>query len=240
MSVLEQNVLSAMAIGLIIALMAHIKNSQLKALVYGLPIPITLALIATGGKVNITNIIGLLLLTLFLWSVWKLNDKGFNIYTADVLATFLYVLVGYIVIKHIKVPFYLGALTYLLAWFSFVILYRKKVAVEKPKQGPKIDPIVKGVIVTVLAYMLLGLRSNLSGIIVTFPFSGVFAVIEGENMLETLASAFTRNSISILAMFVTIYELENMSVGVKIIAGWTACLIVLMTVVKFMPLKRAA
>lgn len=48
MSDLVQNIIAALIIGLIIAVMAVIKNIQIKALVYSLPIPITAALIATG------------------------------------------------------------------------------------------------------------------------------------------------------------------------------------------------
>ena len=239
MSILEQNVVSAIAIGLIIATMAYIKNSHLKALVYSLPIPITIALVATGGKVNITNIVGLFLLSLFLWFVWLLNDRGINVFVADIIAALSYVLGGYVVIKHINIPFYLGVFLYLVIWFSFLILYRNRVVIEKKKQDPKIKPEIKGVIVTVLAYFLLSLKTYLSGIIVTFPFSGVFAVIEGKHILETLASVFSRNSIAILMMFVTIYTLGKVNLGLKIIAGWIVYIIVLKLVINFIPFKKA-
>jgi len=239
MSVFEQNVVSAIAIGLIIAVMAYIKNSHLKALVYSLPIPITIALIATGGKVNTTNIVGLFLLTLFLWFVWLLNEQGVNIFVADVVAAFSYVLVGYVAIQHIKIPFYLGVFIYFVIWICFVTLYRNRVAIEKKKQDPKINPGIKGVIVTILAYLLLSLKTYLSGIIVTFPFSGVFAVIEGKHILETLASVFSRNSIAILMMFITIYGLEKINLGLKISAGWIVYLIILKLVIKFIPFNKA-
>jgi hypothetical protein len=238
MTLIEQNIISAVTIGLIIATMAYVKNSHLKALIYSLPIPITIALIATGGRVNITNIIGLLLLSLFLWSVWFLKERGVNIFTADIISALSYVLVGYFAVMFIKIPFYFGVLIYFIIWIIFIILYKNKRVAENIKQESKIKPEVKGVIVTGLAYILLSLKSFLSGIIVTFPFSGVFAVVEGKNMLETLASVFSRNSLAILAMFTTIYLLDKANLGIKISAGWIAYLIVLNIVTKFISFKK--
>jgi len=238
MTLIEQNILSAISIGLIIAVMASIKNSQLKATVYSLPIPITIALIATGGKVNITNIVGLFLITLFLWLVWILHERGLGIYASDVIAAVCYVAVGYAGVKYIKLPFYAGVFIYLVAWLVFILAYRNRVVSEKTRVSSKINPAVKGAIVTILAYILFSLKKYLAGIIVTFPFSGVFAVIESKHMLETLAGVFTRNSIAILMMFVTIYALGETNLVLRLAAGWAVYLVALKLVIKFAPLKK--
>jgi hypothetical protein len=238
MTLIEQNILSAISIGLIIAVMASIKNSQLKATIYSLPIPITIAIIATGVKVNITNVVGLFLITLFLWFVWFLHERGLNISASDVIAAVCYVIVGYAGVKYVKLSFYTGVSVYLVTWLTFILVYRNRVVPERKRTNSKIKPATKGVVVTLLAYVLFSLKNYLAGIIVTFPFSGVFAVIESKHMLETLAGVFTRNSIAILMMFVTIHALVGTNVGVKLIAGWAVYLVVLNLAIKLAPLKK--
>jgi hypothetical protein len=227
---LETNIISAIVIGIIIAVMASVASSKLKALIYSLPIPITVALIATGGDVNVTHIIGLVLITLFLWTVKTLYTRGVNIYVADVVATGLYIAGGYFAIGFFKMPFFVAVVLYAIGWAVFMTLYRNHPPSRKSKSNTTIRPIVKLPIVSLFAFILLNLKSYLSGIIVTFPFSGVFAVVEGRGILRTLAATFTRNSIAILMMFVTIYLFGSADLFLKLVAGWIVYIITLRAV----------
>ncbi|MCA9337341.1 hypothetical protein KC951_01380 [Candidatus Saccharibacteria bacterium] len=228
------NLVSAVLIGAIIGAMALIKKPRTKALVYSLPFPITIALIATHGKVDESNIIGLFLLSGFLWLVYWLYTKGFSIYLADIISAALYVLIGYFLIKTMPTGFVLLTILYLAFWFLFVLLYRKHEEEEVKHRPHKIKPLYKTVIVTPLAFLLLALKSQLAGIVVTFPFSGVFAVVEGQYILRTLAAIFTRNSIAILALFVTIYcTVDAIGFWYSIVAGWISYIAILLFVSKY-------
>lgn len=225
------NIISAAAIGLIIFTMSLLKRGHLKALVYSLPIPITIALVATNGHVNETNVIGLIILCLFLWATYWQVNRSVNIYLADILASIGYVAIGYIAISYIKASFLAASLVYLITWLLFILFYRHE-AEKKTELPAKIQPILKLPVVTLLAFVLLSLKSHLAGIVVTFPFSGVFAVVESRRTLRTLAAVFTRNSIAILALFLAMYYLDSINFGLRILAGWLVYLGVLMITIK--------
>ena len=223
------NIISAISIGLIIYVMAQLKSGYLKAIIYSLPIPITVALFSTGGVVNETNIIGLFLLVLFLWSVAYLVKKGVNIYVADVVSAVLYVIVGYFAVTYIEVSFEVSLVVYGIAWLLFALMYKHKVQ-KSVVTKKKLKPITKFSFVSVMAFILFSLKGYLAGIVVTFPFSGVFAVIESKHTLRTLAATFTRNSIGILAMLATIFYLSDTSLLLKVMAGWASYLVVVAVV----------
>ena len=231
------NLVSALAIGSIIALMASLNSNRLRALVYSLPIPVTIVLIATGGEVNTTHLIGLVLGILFLWSVAFLHGRGISILVADLLGAGAYLLAGYVAVSYIKVPFYVAVVCVSIAWSIFVYLYKNRVTKDKDQAIAKIHPLIKLPIVSVFAYILLSFKALFSGIIVTFPFSGVFAVIENRHMLERLASTFTRNSIAIIGLFITTYVLEDMNVFMKLAIAWVVYLLILRIVAKTVPFK---
>ncbi len=231
------NLVSAVAIGLIIFIMSLLKAGYLKALVYSLPIPITIALVATDGHVNATNVIGLFILSIFLWAVHWLVKRGTNIYVADVIASVAYIIVGYLAVTYIHISFFASVLVYMGAWLVFVILYRHSTE-GKMKVAPAVKPIIKLPVVTTLAYILLSLKSYLAGIVVTFPFSGVFAVVESRHTLKTLAAVFTRNSIAILGLFVMMFYLDAMNLGVRILIGWVAYLAILWIVTRVVKYAR--
>lgn len=231
------NIVFALVIGVVIAVIASVKSTRTKALIYSLPIPMTLALIATGGKVDSTHITGLVLVTLFLWFVTFLRSRGFHILVADVLAALVYVAVGYLIVTYTEIPMFIAVAGYALVWLLFVSMYREKKFHESKKKVAKISPIVKFPIVSIVAFALLNIKSLLAGVVVTFPFSGVFAVVETQNMLRTLASTFTRNSLGMLAFFTTIYFLNDLDLAMKLVIGWAVYLIALQLITRFVHLK---
>lgn len=233
------NIVFALVIGIVIAIIASVKNTRTKALIYSLPIPMTLALIATGGNVNTSHIIGLLLVTLFLWLVTYLKSKGVHIFVADIISAVAYIGVGYVVITYTQIPFYIASAIYLILWLLFVSLYRENKFRESAKKVTKVSPIIKFPIVSIVAFVLLNLKSLLSGIIVTFPFSGVFAVIETQNMLRTLSATFARNSLAILIFFTAIHVADGLGLAPKLIIGWGVYLIALKLITTFVPFKIA-
>lgn len=227
MSIVEQNVLAAICIGMVIAFMGMAKNAKLKALIFSLPISITTALVATGAHVTSLHVIGLLLLCLFLWMVYVLHIRGVHIIAAGVIAAAAYVGLGYLLVRQVEVSFWWAVALYLSAWVAFMLLYdhRRQVSTAVPKS--KVHPLAKVGIVSVLAYVLISMKGYLVGVVVTFPFAAVFAVVEGRKTLVTLASLFCQNSIAILAFFVTVYMLQNHPVAVKVGGGWSVYVCIL-------------
>lgn len=239
MNAIAQDIISAFIIGLVIAAMAMVKNTRLKALIYTLPIPITVTFIGTGGNVGAHHVIGLLLVNVFLWCVYVLSVWKINIFLSDVIAAVVYTGAGYLVINFIELPFCWAALGYAVLWLAFVLFYQNRDQKEEPPSTSKIKPTIKFSIVSIVAYVLLSLKNYLSGIVVTFPFSGVFAVVEGRHMLQQLAATFTRNSIAILAMFMVLYVLRHVHMGIGISIGWLAFVAVLKITSMLFPFKTS-
>lgn len=233
------NSLFALVIGIVIAIIASVKSTKMKALIYSLPIPMTLALIATGGHVDTSHLLGLLLVALFLWLVTLLKSKGIHIILADIVSAIAYVGAGYILVTYTDIPFFVAVIGYALLWLLFIVFYREKKFKESRKNSAKISPIIKFPIVSAVAFLLLNLKSLLSGVIVTFPFSGVFAVIETQNMLRTLSATFARNSLGILVFFVAMYLTDGLNLAVRLLIGWGVYLLVLKLITRFVVLKTA-
>jgi hypothetical protein len=233
------NIVFALVIGVVIAVIASVKGSRTKALIYSLPIPMSLALIATGGNVDTSHIIGLLIVTLFLWLVTYLSSRGVHIVIADIVSATAYIGVGYVVITYTHIPFYIAVATYALLWLLFISLYREKKFKESKKKIAKISPIIKFPIVSVVAFALLNLKTLLSGVVVTFPFSGVFAVIETQNILRTLSATFARNSLGMLIFFTTIHIADGCNLVLKLAIGWAVYLVTLKLITTFVPFKIA-
>ena len=192
----------AAIIALVIVLIASVKDNRLKAFIYSLPFPITAALFATKISINSSHIVGLLLLNLFLWSVFYLYKKlKISIIFSDFLCSIGYVVLGFIFVKLFTIGFWEASSLYFIVWMIFIIRYRQ--IREKSKRN-KLPLTIKGTTVFLIALILLYLKSFLSGVVVTFPFSGVFAVWEVREAINTLAGEFTKNSLAILVFFIAI------------------------------------
>jgi hypothetical protein len=218
------NIITALSIALIIVIISLVKNSTIKAIVYGLPIPITLATIALQRGVDTTHIIGLFLLTGFLWLVYKLNQMKIGIYTSNILASIAYVVLGYFFINFIDTngtTFGILCASYFILWLIFVLrvdFSKQKSNISKRK---KVSVFVKGPTVFVVANFLLFMKNLLGGIITTFPFSGVFTVVEMRDDLEVLSKEFTKNSVAILAFFIVLYfTYEHIGIYYSVLVGW--------------------
>ena len=231
------DIIFALVIGIVIAIIASVKSTRTKALIYSLPIPMTLALIATGGHVNTSHIIGLFLVTLFLWFVTYLKSKGAHIVVADIIAAIAYIGAGYLMITYTHIPFFVAFAVYVILWLLFISFYREKKFKESRKKVAKVSPLIKFPIVSIVAFVLLNLKSLLSGVIVTFPFSGVFAVIETQNMLRTLSATFARNSLGMLTFFTTIYLADDLGLVAKLIIGWAVYLVALKLITTFVTFR---
>lgn len=227
MNDLALNGISAITIGGVIVAMSATRNSVAKAIIYGLPVPITVLFITTGAVVTPHHIFGLFLLNLFLWTVWFAYQRWHNIYLADALGAVVYVVLGYGLIGFVQVSFTAIASAFFMAWLVFAMRYRARLVDATPRSGPAIPLGLKFAVTASLAFGLLSLKSLFGGLIVTFPFAGVFAVIEGEKMLKIMAVTFGQNSLALLLLFVAIRASDGQALGVRIALGWAVYLVVL-------------
>lgn len=223
------DIISSLAIGLLIALMASVKNIRLKATIYTLPIPITIALIATGGKIESSNIIGLMLICGFIGMTMLLHNRlKLHVAISDVVAALAYIGVGYILVRTISISFLSIVAIYVSLWGMLISWYHRHPVQENATTPAIVPPALKGVGVSAISLLLFSIKDTLAGVVVTFPYSGVFAVLEAKDNLATFLRVVIRNSLAILALFIAMYPLQqHIHVAFNLVIGWSAYLIVL-------------
>lgn len=223
------NLFSALALGVLIATMASVKNVHLKAAIYTLPVTITVALIATNGVIDSGSIIGLALVCVFIWLTETLHKRlRIPILISDIMAAVLYVTAGYFIVNTINPSFHLATAVYLAFWVPLVWWAQKHPLTVKPHKPSAIPPALKGVATSGVGLVLFSVKDALAGVVVTFPFSGVFAVLETKDHLQVLLRTLIRNSVAIIALLVAMYPLQGkIHLAVEILIGWAAYLLVL-------------
>lgn len=234
------NLISALVICGVISVMARLRSDKAKSLVYSLPIPITVALLATGSHITGLTFVGILLANLFLWGIYYLYQMlKLPILLADIMMAGSYILVGYLLSKVVIVPVAVAIITYPALWI--IVMF---VAVRQPPmtRAPTVAPLslwIKAPIVFGVAYLLFTAKDYLPGVITLFPFTGVFAVYEGKDLLKTLALIFSRNSIAIWAFLAADHFLiVAMGQWLALLASWTVYSVVLMAAVRAFPLNK--
>lgn len=207
MEALLEDIGYAILIGGVIGWMTLIKDPKTKALVYSLPLPIVFAYLATGSPISSLNIVGLSLVLVFLWSAYYFHSVlKWNIFISDILSATVYMALGFGAVYGLPaVAFEAVIFIYMLLWICFCLLYRPVDTFHASATSDRIHPSIKFTGATILSFVLLRAKSLLAEIIVTFPFSGVFAVIESRRSLATQAAIVTRNSPAVLAMFAVLH-----------------------------------
>jgi len=223
------NFLSALAVGIIIGWMARIPNVRLKAAIYTLPIPISIALLATRQKINSSEVIGIMLVCGFIWLTRLLHEVfRISILIADMIGAALYVALGYVFIKLIHLSFPTVIVIYLLLWLILIGFFHKHATEEKSVKPSAISPVIKGAATTVISFVMFSLKDTLAGIVVTFPFSGVFAVAETKGHLEVFFRVVVRNSLAIIGLFISMYSLQiHLNLVINLIIGWAVYFVIL-------------
>jgi hypothetical protein len=226
------NILSALAVSGIITAMAKVHNQKLKAILYALPFPITIALIGSNSIATSLSLLGLMLTGGFLWGCYFLHFKlGMKVLRADILLAALYVVVAYILAQLVSVSFWAMFAVFLATWLTLMILFRTTTFEYHAHRPSKTNVWLKAATVFIIAFVLFSTHQYLAAFVVTFPYNGVFAVYENKAGLLPQAALFTRNSIALTAYFLANYLVGTQHPAVlRYAASWLAFGIVLVLV----------
>jgi hypothetical protein len=209
MSPLYINLLSALAISVVIACMVSVKSARAKSIILVLPIPITIALLGSGGQVTSLSIVGLALTNCFVWTVFYLYKKGWNILLADIFAAVMYVVIAYVLTKYVQLSFTTAVTAYVLVWLCIVIKLKKVQFKNNKQSAAKASLVSRSATIFGIAFLLFSLKQYLAAFVVTFPYNTVFAVYENRQNLFVQAALFTRNSLALAVYFVANYCLTS-------------------------------
>ena len=229
MSDLMINILSALGVSVIITAMAKVQRQKIKAVLYTLPFPITIALIGSNSVGTSLSILGLMLTGCFLWGSYFLHFKaGIQVLYVDVFLTIVYVAAAYVLAQSVDVSFWVMFALYMTGWVLLMVLFRTKTFTFRAKLPAKTNVWLKAVTVFGIAFALFSAHQYLAAFVVTFPYNGVFAVYENRAGLLPQAALFTRNSIALVAYFAANYMIGLQQTDIVRYAGsWFAFGVVL-------------
>lgn len=237
-----QNIILAIAVAITVLVISSIRSARLRAIIYCLPIPISIILLGTHGHVNATHLFGVLLVFTFTSAVWLFHAKmKIHIVPSIVLSVGVYVLLGMLNNLVVKVSFWIMyslVIALWIIWNSWQPLRFNETKSAKPKPLGPMDYTIRGLVVFVCTYLLIAIRSLIFGAAVTFPFNGIFTTYIMQDQLLVLANELGRNFMGLFTFFLTVFlAQDHMSLVAAVGIGWVTCGISIYLVSRYLPRK---
>lgn len=203
-----------------------IRSVRLRALVYSLPLPMTLALVTTGYDVDGAQVLGVLGLNLFFVTVAVTHRRlRWPILLADGAGIGVYVALSAGLVT-VDVPFEAALAGTLVLWVAAMLLRRRRarpVTVTADEPAAKGLPVLlKLVVIFVGAILTALLGAVLRAMVVTFPYSGVLVAVEARHQLSEFTWHFARNSLALVAFLAAYHYVQDVSTAGALGAGWVA------------------
>ncbi|MET8463732.1 hypothetical protein, partial [Micromonospora zamorensis] len=213
-----------------------IRSVRLRALVYSLPLPMTLVLVSTdNNRVEGAQLLGVLGLNLFFVTVAVTHHRlRWPILLADAAGIAVYVALSAGLLA-VVIPFEVALAITLVLWLAAMLLLRRRArlntvaddpaaAVETSNGGRPdgLPPLLKLVVIFVGAILTALLGAVLRGMVVTFPYSGVLVAVEARHQLREFSRHFARNSLALVGFLTAYHYLQDVSSALALGAGWAA------------------
>ena len=208
---------------------AYIPQPRLKAFLLVSPIPFTLAVLALGQPINVTNVSGLLLLLIYTYCVKFLHYRcRLPIIWSIILSALGYCLMGYFlasVIPKTETAFLVAsvAICILAAGLHYAMLH----PIEQNQYSPL--PVWKKFIaIVIVLFILVLIKSCLQGFMTVFPMLGVIVAYESRLSLYTVYRHIPVALLTLTPMMTTCYVLQGrIGLAPALLASWVVYLIVL-------------
>ncbi|MEU8216580.1 hypothetical protein AB0C47_12505 [Micromonospora taraxaci] len=222
-----------------------IRSVRLRALVYSLPLPMTLALVSSGHRVEGAQVVGVLGLNLFFVTVaFTYQRLRWPILLADGAGIAVYVALSAGLLA-VGIPFGAALAGTLVLWLATMLLLRRcgparpapadaRPSVDVRRDG--LPALLKLMVIFVGAVLTTLLGAVLRGMVVTFPYSGVLVAVEARRQLVEFSRHFARNSLALVGFLTAYHYLQDVSPTVALGAGWAAFAVVAAAL--HLPLRR--
>ncbi|MEU4713258.1 hypothetical protein AB0F73_06290 [Micromonospora purpureochromogenes] len=222
-----------------------IRSVRLRAFVYSLPLPMTLALVTTDHRVDGAQLLGVLGLNLFFVTVALTHHRlRWPILLADLAGIAVYVALSAGLLA-VPVPFGPALAGTLALWLLAMVLLRRRAravaaAPERPVDARRDSlPAPAKLAVIFAGAVLTGLLGQLlRGMVVTFPYSGVLVAVEARRQLVDFSRHFARNSLALVGFLTAYHYLQDGSPVVALAGGWAA--FALLATALHLPRRRRA
>lgn len=239
-----QNFILACSVVATVLAISSIRSPRLRAIIYCLPIPMSIVILGTDSKVNTSHPFSLLLVLVFTFSVWLLYKKlGLPIILSIALGACLYVLLGLGNSYIIKIPFMPMYIFEVFLWLLWVIVQPLRFSGGDRKTHDKplaaIDYAQRGAIVFVCTYILIGIKGLIFGAIATFPFNGIFTSYIMKDQLTLFANELGRNFLGLFNFFLTVYLFQDkIGLGHAVAIGWVVCAVTIFFISRYVPRRH--
>jgi hypothetical protein len=218
---------------LVVWAVSLVRSVSVRALIYSLPLPITMVLLATRIPVGAQQLLGVVLLNVFVATVtWLHHRLRWHILLADLAGVAAYIAGSWALLQAGGLPFAPILATTFGVWVIVFALHRSTTTRRQQTQPPSraqpprgrrtLSTFGKLLVLALGASLMVGLGQLLQGLVVTFPYSGVLVVIETRRDLVEFRAHFTRNSLALLAFIAAYYLTQDVSRYLAVAAGWTA------------------
>lgn len=213
--------LQSIAIIVVVWLLASVRSSDSRAILYSLPIPFTIVLIGVQpDEISSAFIVGVALLIGFFWIVSLLIQRAHvRIFTAVGISLAIYIAVALLVTTLPNFNFWLGVGFYVTAYLIFLQWITRNGFFTAL---PRVSLLNRRRNLTITATVLIAaaLGSFLGPFTVTFPYSGVPLAVDSHKVINEMTKAVTFNSISLVSFFVGMYLTQGSNLGWQLVAGW--------------------
>jgi hypothetical protein len=215
--------LAAALVAAIVLAIGSIRSIRWQALVYSLPVPITIVIVSTGTRVDGGQLLGVVLLNVFLAVVAFLYARfGWPILLADIVGVASYVVLAWLLATVGPVPFLPILIAVGTLWLLALAFVRPAGEAAAADAIPPRQWYARTGVVVGAALLVVAVARLINGLAVTFPYSGVLVVIETRRHLSAFVRHFARNSITLITFFTAYWALQDRGEVLSLAAAWLA------------------
>ena len=222
------DILLLVVVSLMATAIAYIHNAHAKALLLMLPIPFSLASLSLGRPVDITNVLGLLLLYAFAQGARILYLKrSVNIVAAIAVSAAAYCLAGWglaLVVPKGAAAFWVAAAMVLATGVAVHFAFHD---VDEPGHRSALPIWLKLPVILLVVAALVLIKNSLQGFMTLFPMVTVIGIYESRHSLATTCRKVGALMCVMLPMLIVMrvsQERFGVGIGASLLLGWVAYL----------------
>lgn len=215
-------------------LIAYCHRPQTKAFILSLPTPFTFAVLTLGGRVNVDNVIGMVIVLFYMHGVRLLHYKAkLNIILAIIISALGYCVIGVCLagkFSRSDIIFWLTSLAVLIV--GIVTLRLTPDRYEAGNRSPLPWYIKLPSLVLVILFLLL-MKKTMGGFMAVFPMMGVVTSYEARKCLWSICRQIPVMLICFVPMFGVCWLVQDRwGIAVALILGWATLLTFLLPMMK--------
>ncbi len=218
-------------------MMAYLHAPRLKALIYVLPVPFTLASLALGQPLDSTHVLGICLVPLYANTVrWLHYGARLPISAAIALAATCQALLSVALARVVPVTAAAFWLSLGLLLAGGLAIYVLTPAAHEPGYRSPLPVPIKTLLVAAVISGLILAKSYLGGFMSAFPMVGIVGAYEARHSLRTLCRAVPVLMISFVPLLIAGRLLgPSMGLGWALLVGWGGYLLTMWVLSRLTP-----